>query len=355
MESRRHFRARVEGALDNRRQQAALRSGLTNLRHRRDEAFESFDFDAGRAELKARRQENLEHLPELFSRFRERLEAAGGQVHLAGDAAEANEIIGRICTGAAAADGLEPGGAGDRRPIVTKSKSMATEEIQLNRHLAEIGMDVCETDLGEYIVQRLHDRPSHLVGPAMHLSLDDWADSLQTEAEPEAIMASARSELREKFVNATIGITGANAAIAETGTVMLVTNEGNADLVVTLPRVHIAVFGLDKLVASLDDAVAILRMLTRSATGQPLVSYVNWISGPSGSADIAGVYVTGAHGPRELHCVVLDNGREAMRADPAFRDALTCIRCGACSNACPPFMAVGGHQFGHIYSGPIGL
>lgn len=163
------------------------------------------------------------------------MEATGGQVHLAGDAAEANEIIGRICTSAAAADGLTPHGAGGRRPIVTKSKSMATEEIQLNHHLAEIGMDVCETDLGEYIVQRLHDRPSHLVGPAMHLSLDDWADSLQTEAEPEAIMASARSELREKFVNATIGITGANAAIAETGTVMLVTNEGNADLVVTLP------------------------------------------------------------------------------------------------------------------------
>jgi Fe-S oxidoreductase len=168
-------------------------------------------------------------------------------------------------------------------------------------------------------------------------------------------MARARQELRQKFIDASVGITGANAAIAETGTVMLVTNEGNADLTATLPGVHIALFGIDKLVESLEDAVAILRMLTRSATGQPLVSYVNWITGPSGSADIGGIHLTGAHGPRELHCVVLDNGREAMRADTEFADALTCIRCGACANACPPFTAVGGHQFGHIYNGPIGL
>lgn len=355
-ETRRHFRGRVEAALANPRQQEALRSGLPNLRHKRDQAFQEFDFDAGRADLKERRRANLDQLPELVSQFQSRLEAAGGQFHLARDATQANAIIGEICRQAAAAAGLTPGGDADgRRPIVTKSKSMATEEIELNQHLAEIGMEVCETDLGEYIIQRLGERPSHLVGPAMHLSIDDWAESMHTQADPQAIMAKARAELRDKFINATVGISGANAAIAETGTVMLVTNEGNADLTITLPRVHIAVFGIDKVVGSLDDAVSILRMLTRSATGQPLVSYVNWVTGPSGSADIAGVYVTGAHGPREMHCVVLDNGREEMRSDPIFRDALTCIRCGACSNACPPFMAVGGHQFGHIYSGPIGL
>ncbi len=144
-------------------------------------------------------------------------------------------------------------------------------------------------------------------------------------------------------------------AIAETGTIVIVTNEGNADLTTTLPPVHIALFGIDKLVATLEDAVAVLRMLPRSATGQIMSSYVNWITGPSRSADIEQSLTIGIHGPYEMHCVILDNGREEMLADPVFRDALTCIRCGACSNACPPFMAVGGHQFGHIYNGPIGL
>ncbi|MBO0703431.1 MAG: LUD domain-containing protein, partial [Candidatus Dormibacteraeota bacterium] len=301
------------------------------------------------------RQDNLDRLPRILERFTERLQASGGQVHLARDATEARRIIGDLCLRVAREDGKAPGEGDGRRPIVTKSKSMATEEIELNHHLEGLGLEVCETDLGEFIIQRLHQRPSHLVGPAMHLSTEQWAENLETEADPQAIMARARAELREKFVNASVGISGANAAIAETGTVMIVTNEGNADLTVTLPRVHIAVFGMDKLVDSLDDATAILRMLTRSATGQPIVSYVNWVSGPSGSADIAGVYVTGAHGPREMHCVILDNGRQEMLDDPLFRDALTCIRCGACSNACPPFMAVSGHQFGHIYSGPIGL
>jgi Fe-S oxidoreductase len=161
--------------------------------------------------------------------------------------------------------------------------------------------------------------------------------------------------LRQKFINAAVGISGANIAIAETGTIVLVTNEGNAALATTLPPVHIAVFGIDKLVASLDDAVAILRVLPRSGTGQRITSYIDWITGPSRSADIEQSLTIGVHGPREMHCVVLDNGREEMRASPIFREALHCIRCGACSNACPPFMAVTGHQFGHIYSGPIGL
>ncbi len=354
-ETRRHFKDRVDAALANRPQQQALRAGLPNLRHRRDQAFETFDFAAGRKELKRRRQANLDRLPEILERFTERLQAAGGQVHLARDATQARQIIGDLCLRAAREDGKEPGTKDGARPIVTKSKSMATEEIELNHHLEHLGLDVCETDLGEFIIQRLHQRPSHLVGPAMHLTVEQWAENLEVEADPQAIMARARTELREKFVNASVGISGANAAIAETGTVMIVTNEGNADLTITLPRVHVAVFGMDKLVDSLDDATAILRMLTRSATGQPIVSYVNWVSGPSGSADIAGVYITGAHGPREMHCVILDNGRQQMLDDPVFRDALTCIRCGACSNACPPFMAVSGHQFGHIYSGPIGL
>jgi L-lactate dehydrogenase complex protein LldF len=341
-ESRRRFKRRVDGALESPRLQQALTEAMTGLRVMRERGFQSYDFETGRQELKRRRRENLPRLPELVEQFRERLEAVGGQFHLAGDAAEARRIIGGICQRA---------GAG----IVTKSKSMATEEIGLNAHLEGLGMEVVETDLGEYIVQRLGQHPSHLLAPAIHLTVEDWAEELGVAPDRDAIMAHARRELRTKFIEASVGISGANAAIAETGTVMIVTNEGNADLTITLPRVHVAVFGMDKVIASLDDAVAMLRMLPRSATGQVMSAYVNWVTGPSRSSDIGFRPVMGAHGPREMHCVVLDNGRTEMLADPLFADALTCVRCGACSNACPAFMAVGGHQFGHIYSGPIGL
>jgi L-lactate dehydrogenase complex protein LldF len=214
---------------------------------------------------------------------------------------------------------------------------------------------VVETDLGERMVHLTHTHPSHLIAPAIHLTKEDAAGVFGTEPTVEAIQKHARESLRQKFIDATVGISGANIAIAETGTIVIVTNEGNADLTTTLPPVHIALFGIDKLVATLEDAVAVLRMLPRSGTGQIMTSYVNWITGPSRSADIEQSLTIGIHGPSEMHCVILDNGREEMLADPVFKDALTCIRCGACSNACPPFMAVGGHQFGHIYNGPIGL
>jgi len=351
-ESRRHFARRVDKALDNPSLQRALTSGLTGIRARRDRAFESFDFATGREELKKRRRANLDNLPELADQFKQRMEAAGGVVHYAKDAAEAREIIGRICTQAGGASGSR-GAAG--RMVVTKVKSMASEEIELNPYLERLGMEVVETDLGERMVQLTHTHPSHLIAPAIHLTKEDAAAVFGTEATVDAIQAHARESLRHKFIEATVGISGANMAIAETGTIVLVTNEGNADLTTTLPPVHIALFGFDKLVATLEDAVAVLRMLPRSGTGQVMTSYVNWITGPSRSADIEQSLTIGVHGPREMHCVILDNGRTEMLADPIFRDALTCIRCGACSNACPPFMAVGGHQFGHIYNGPIGL
>jgi L-lactate dehydrogenase complex protein LldF len=350
-ESRRHFSRRVDKALDNPSLQQALTSGLTGIRARRDLAFESFDFDKGRAELKQRRRANLDDLPELADRFKQMLEAAGGVVHFAKDAAQAREIIGSICT--RARDEAPPAAA--RRMVVTKVKSMAGEEIELNPYLESLGMEVVETDLGERMVQLTHTHPSHLIAPAIHLTKEDAAAVFGTEATIDAIQLHARESLRHKFIEATVGISGANMAIAETGTVVIVTNEGNADLTTTLPPVHIALFGFDKLVATLEDAVAVLRMLPRSGTGQVMTSYVNWITGPSRSADIEQSLTIGVHGPREMHCVILDNGRTEMLADPIFRDALTCIRCGACSNACPPFMAVGGHQFGYIYNGPIGL
>ena len=345
-ESRRHFSRRVNRALDDPKLQGALIHAMTGLRVRRDAAFKSFDFGTGRADLKQRRRANLERLPELVEQFTERLEAVGGKAHFAKDAAAAREIIGQICWNAA---------GGQHRPIVTKVKSMAAEEIELNPYLESLGMEVVETDLGERMVQLTHTHPSHLIAPAIHLTKEDAARVFGTEPTVEAIQSHARDSLRQKFIAAAVGISGANMAIAETGTIVLVTNEGNADLTTTLPLVHIALFGIDKIVASLDDAVAMLRMLPRSGTGQIMTSYVNWITGPSRSADIEQSLTIGVHGPREMHCVILDNGREQMRADPVFRDALTCIRCGACSNACPPFMAVSGHQFGYIYNGPIGL
>jgi L-lactate dehydrogenase complex protein LldF len=349
-ESRSHFSRRVNRALDDPNLQKALIGAMTGLRGRRNLAFEKFDFAKGRAELKRRRQANLERLPELLEQFAERLAAVGGVVHIARDAAEARNIIGQICVSA----GSDlPAGA---RMVVTKSKSMASEEIGLNHYLEGMGMEVVETDLGERMVQLTHTHPSHLIAPAIHLTKEDAARVFGTEPTVEAIQKHARESLRQKFIDATVGISGANIAIAETGTIVLVTNEGNADLTTTLPPVHVALFGIDKLVATLDDAVAVLRMLPRSGTGQIMSSYVNWITGPSRSADIEQSLTIGVHGPKEMHCVILDNGREQMLEDPLFRDALTCIRCGACSNACPPFMAVGGHQFGgHIYNGPIGL
>ena len=351
-ESRRHFARRVDKALDNPSLQQALTSGLTGIRARRDRAFETFDFAKGRAELKERRRANLDHLPELADRFKQMMEAAGGVVHYAKDAAEAREIIGRICLEAGSASG---GRDSADRMVVTKVKSMASEEIELNPYLEGLGMEVVETDLGERMVQLTHTHPSHLIAPAIHLTKEDAAAVFGTEATIDAIQSHARESLRHKFIEATVGISGANMAIAETGTIVLVTNEGNADLTTTLPPVHVALFGFDKLVATLEDAVAVLRMLPRSGTGQVMSSYVNWITGPSRSADIEQSLTIGVHGPREMHCVILDNGRTEMLADPIFRDALTCVRCGACSNACPSFMAVGGHQFGHIYNGPIGL
>ena len=348
-ESRRHFAHRVNRALDDPKLQKALVNAMTGLRSKRNAAFENFDFAKGRAELKRRRQANLDRLPELLEEFAERLAAVGGMVHLAKDAAEAREIIGQLCWNAGS--GLPAG----TRMVVTKVKSMAGEEIELNPYLEGLGIEVVETDLGERMVQLTHTHPSHLIAPAIHLTKEDAAEVFGTEPTVEAIQSHARASLRKKFIEATVGISGANMAIAETGTIVLVTNEGNADLTTTLPPVHIALFGIDKLVATLDDAVAVLRMLPRSGTGQVMSSYVNWITGPSRSADIEQSLTIGVHGPRELHCVILDNGREKMLEDPIFRDALTCIRCGACSNACPPFMAVSGHQFGHIYNGPIGL
>src|SRR5581483_8123338 len=293
-------------------------------------------FAALRAEMAATKDAVIADLPQYFAQFRRAAEAAGATVVEAADAEAACQYV---------ADLARRRGA----RLVIKSKSMVGEEIELNHYLAAAAIEVVETDLGEWIVQLAGERPSHMVMPAIHKSRQQvgalFRHVLSREVSREAIpeqVAVARAELRQKFLAADLGISGANALIAESGTVMLVTNEGNGRLVTTLPPVHVVLVGYDKLVPTYADAVRQLRLLARSATAQQITSYTTFITGPD-------------HPDRELHIVLVDNGRLRMRADPVFRDALRCIRCGACANVCPPYQVVGGHVFGYVYTGAIGL
>ena len=342
------FQQRLDAALDDKNLALALHRALSTFRDRRAAAFAQTDFPALRAELHRVKADAIANLPELIAQFTEQAEAVGAVVHLARDADEACRIIGDLAT--------ERGVT-----LAVKSKSMATEEIRLNAALAERGVKAVETDLGEWILQLAGEHPSHLIAPVIHKTREEIAaiisDALGLElpADPQTLVAVARQELRRAFIEAGMGISGANFAIAETGTIGIVTNEGNADLVTTLPPIHVAVFGVEKIVPRLDDAATILKLLPRSGTAQQITSYVSLITGPSRSADIELVPVVGVHGPKELHLVLLDNGRMAAREDPELRETLHCIRCGACSNVCPPYQIVGGHLFGYIYTGPIGL
>src|SRR5256712_537975 len=346
--SKTEFHRRLGNALANDRLRTALRRALPELRERRDARMAEVDWDGLRADLTLRKAKAIDDLPALIERFTLEAEAVGAKVYHAVDAEEARRIVTAICRA-------------KKAKLVVKSKSMATEEFGLTDHLDPQGITAVETDLRAEIIQLAGERPSHLIAPAIHKTREEVAQLFsKVVGHPVAdaiasLVAVARKELRQSFIDADVGITGGNALIADTGTLMLVTNEGNADLATSLPPVHIAVVGVDKLVPSLDDATAMLKLLPRSGTRQKITSYVQFITGPSRSADIEMALVTGVHGPKELHIVLLDNGRTAMREDPAFRDALRCIRCGACSTVCPSYRVVGGHVFGHVYTGPIGL
>lgn len=346
--SRQPFKKRLHRALKNKSTPVALGRALGTFRERRNAVWGEGEFPIVQEQLRALKQDSLNRLPELVDQFTEEATRAGAIVHQAHTIEDARDIF----TDIAAAYEVK---------LAVKSKSMATEEIGLNEHLESLGVEVVETDLGEWIIQLMHEHPSHLIAPAIHLTREQVADlfskvggrKLPTETLP--LVRFARRKLREKFIAADLGITGANIGIASTGTIAIVTNEGNADLVSTLPPVHVAVLGVEKIVPTLDEATAILKALSRNATGQRFTSYVSMITGPSRTADIELDLAIGVHGPMEMHIVLLDNGRWRTRRDEALRDALTCIRCGACANVCPPYQVVGGHAFGHIYTGPIGL
>ena len=346
--SKTEFKRKLDRALASDRMRVALQRALPSLNERRNARMSEIDWPALRDDLTARKRAAIDDLPALIQRFTSEAEAVGAKVYHAVDAEEARRVVAAICRS-------------KKAKLVVKSKSMATEEIHLNEHLASQGITAVETDLGEWIIQLAGERPSHIIAPAIHKTREEIAVLFSkvvghpVSDDPATLVQIARETLRDSFLRADVGITGGNILIADTGTLVLVTNEGNADLATTLPAVHIAVVGIEKIVPSIDDAVAVLKLLARSATGQKISTYTQFITGPSRSADIELKTQIGVHGPKELHFVLIDNGRTAMREDGAFRDALSCIRCGACSNVCPTYQVVGGHVFGHIYTGPIGL
>ena len=324
-----------------------LRSALgrlkTHFARGRSYAVARFpDFEAVRDHGRAIRDHAVSHLDELLETFERNLRARGGHVHWARDAAEARRIV---------LDILRERGA----KSVTKGKSMVSEEIALNPFLEANGIRAIETDLGEYIVQLRNEPPSHIVAPAFHLSKEQVADTFRKShaaldparplVERAALVSEARRVLRAEFEAADAGITGANFLTAAEGACVLVTNEGNGDLTRLLPHVHIVLTGIEKVVADLGDASVLLRLLTRSATGQDISSYVSIMSGPRAAGE--------TDGPEHFHVVLLDNGRTRLIGTEA-EDVLRCIRCGACLNHCPIYGAVGGHAYGTTYSGPIG-
>ncbi|MGE7111612.1 LutB/LldF family L-lactate oxidation iron-sulfur protein [Lysinibacillus sp. NPDC047702] len=285
------------------------------------------------------RQHVLANLDYYLTKLSEQVAARGGHVFFATTAEEAQAYIANVAK------------EKEAKKIV-KSKSMVTEEIDLNHYLEKhVGCQVVETDLGEYILQLDNDLPSHIVAPALHRKKEQVRESFQSHhqyegsARPEELTKHARKMLRDDYLSADIGITGCNFAVAETGSVCIVTNEGNADLSTALPKTQITVMGMERLVPTFEELEVLVNMLTRSAVGQKLPSYVTVLSGPRQDGDV--------DGPEEFHLVIVDNGRSEILGSE-FQAILQCIRCGACANICPVYRHVGGHSYGSIYSGPVG-
>jgi L-lactate dehydrogenase complex protein LldF len=314
---------------------ATARSGVARLRA----IEERPDWEELRRRARRIKVEAIAHLDRYLAQLEAKVQERGGAVHWARDAEEARRII---------VDLARRGGV---RSVV-KAKSMASEEIRLNEALEEAGIEAVETDLGEYIVQLARETPSHIILPAIHKSRRDVSELFHRELgteptdEVERLAGTARRVLRRKFLSATMGFSGVNFGVAETGTLAVVENEGNIRFATSAPRIHVALMGIEKVVPRLQDLAVFLRLLPRSGTGQRITSYVNFIRGPRGEAE--------PDGPRELHLVLLDNGRTRILADPAARESLYCIRCGACLNVCPVYQSVGGHAYGWVYPGPMG-
>ena len=296
-------------------------------------------WEGWREQARRIKEHTIANLDYYLAMLERNVAAAGGQVHFAADARQANAIVSEI----ARARNVN---------VVTKSKSMVSEELGLNHVLEAQGIEVFETDLGEYIIQLAQETPSHLVAPALHKTRGQvarlFADRLGVpySDDIEEMARVARVALRQKFLDADMGISGANFLVAETGTLVIITNEGNGRLCTSAPRIHVGLAGMEKVIPSLPDLAVFLRLLPRSATGQRISSYVSMVTGPRRPDD--------EDGPEEFHLVIVDNGRSRLLRDPALRESLYCIRCGACLNVCPIYQRVGGHAYGWVYPGPIG-
>ncbi|MCC6170392.1 MAG: iron-sulfur cluster-binding protein [Caldilineaceae bacterium] len=332
------YDTRVRNALNNPHLRTALSRSTIRLSNQRVAALRAVDGQRLRDQTRQMKEDALRRLPDLLEQFEDNITANGGTVHWARDAAEVNQIVLQIARRA-------------NVQKVVKAKSMATEEVHLNHTLEEAGIVPVETDLGEYIIQLAGEPPSHIVAPVVHKRLEDISALFQEKLDmpptfdPEMMCSVARGRLRQEFLTADMGISGCNFAIAETGTVCIVTNEGNGRMTSTMPRVYVAVMGLEKMVPTVEDAFLQFQALTRSSTGQQCSVYLSMTSGPRKPGD--------AEGPDEFHVVIMDNGRLDMLARD-YGEALMCIRCGACLNVCPVYREIGGHAYGSTYSGPIG-
>ncbi len=338
-----NFKDNVAKALADPKLQYAMTETGPRFMAKRTKAREALpEFDALRDQARDIKDHVLDHLDIYLDRYEAKVKESGGQVHWAQTAEDARQAILSICKRVGAR-------------TVTKGKSMISEEIDLNQCLAENGIQPVETDLGEYIIQLRNERPSHIIAPAIHLTRDQVEEDFRkahTHLDPNrdlteipALVEEARAVLRQKYLEADVGITGANFLIAETGSSIIVTNEGNGDLTQILPRVHIVIASIEKVVPTLEDASTILRVLARSATGQDFSNYTTLSTGGRRAGD--------PDGPVEYHVVILDNGRSNVLGTE-FQDMLRCIRCGACLNHCPVYNALGGHAYGWVYPGPIG-
>jgi len=332
--------ARSESALGDDFLRQAVRFTVERLRSGKARSTAALGrWEEWRDRGQAVRSHVVEHLDFYLAEFSERLLQSGHHVHFAADAAEATRLV---------LDLVEA----KRAKRIVKSKSMVTEELDLNHHLGERGVECLETDLGEWIVQLAHEMPSHLIIPAIHKNRFQVQGLFEAEGgeplapETRVLAGHARKRLRQKFTEADIGMTGCNFGIAETGSVVLFTNEGNGRMVTTLPETHLVLMGMERLLPSFADLELMANLLPRSATGQQVTTYVNVLTGARGEGE--------ADGARELHVIVLDNGRSRQLGRPEFQPILDCIRCGACLNVCPVYRQIGGQAYASVYSGPIG-
>jgi len=333
------FGAAAAKTLADQELQGVLRQAMAHIRQLRHDTVEKLtDFDARRDRAKAVREHTLAALPDLLETLEANVTAAGGEVHWAKDGTTAANLVTEL---------LKNRGV----RLAVKGKSMIGEEIGLRQALGAAGIEAVETDLGEYIIQLAGHTPSHIISPALHLSRAQVSELFvrtlgRTGEDIPAMTRVAREALRQKFLAADAGITGANMAVAETGTIVLLENEGNIRLSTTCPPIMVALMSLEKVVASLADAATVLDILPISGTGQVLPVHLSFLTGPRRPGE--------TDGPRELHLVILDNGRSDILADPKLRDILRCVRCGACLNVCPVYQRLGGHPYGSVYPGPMG-